>query len=66
MWVAHQQGLHKINNLFGGEFSSFCEKYFEIECSIKKFTFKLKKNLKTTKKQHKLSQLPTERVLKIF
>jgi hypothetical protein len=45
--------------LFGGMFLSFCEKYFEKECSIKIFTFKTKNYLKKTKKQQKLPQLPT-------
>jgi hypothetical protein len=50
MWVAHHQGLHNgkpQSMIFGGKISSFCEQYFEKECSIKNSTFKLK----TTKKQ---------------
>jgi hypothetical protein len=61
MWVAHHQGLHKGKTqsmiLFGGKFLSFCEKYFEKECSIKNSTFKLKKLPKNNQKATKISTI---------
>jgi hypothetical protein len=57
MWVAHHQGLHKgkpQSMIFLVE--TFC--HFEKQCSIKNSTVKIKNNLKTTKKQQKLPQLP--------
>jgi hypothetical protein len=37
---AHRQT--PIDDFFGGKFLSFCEQYFEKECSIKNSTFELK------------------------